>query len=98
MPTGFSGMSVDGARRTDGRHTASGVRSGLKPVLIGVVSGTACALRFTRVMSSILYGVSATDSTVFLMACAFPFVSRSRPLMYPGGVVRIGPLVVPGGE
>jgi putative ABC transport system permease protein len=42
------------------------VGQGLKLVLIGVVIGLVAAFVLTRVMSSLLFGVSATDPTTFV--------------------------------
>jgi putative ABC transport system permease protein len=42
------------------------VRQGLQLVVIGVVIGLAAALVLTRVMSSLLFGVSATDPITFV--------------------------------
>lgn len=39
---------------------------GLKPILVGIVIGVAGALTLTRVLHSILYGVSTTDTTTFM--------------------------------
>jgi putative ABC transport system permease protein len=41
------------------------VRQGMTPVLIGVVVGVAGALLLTRVMASLLFGVSASDPLTF---------------------------------
>ena len=38
---------------------------GLKPILIGVVLGLAAALALSRVVSSLIYGVRATDPLTF---------------------------------
>ena len=59
------------------------VLQGLKPVVIGSVAGLIVALAFSRVLSSLLYGATATDpmtfamvalllSSVALLACYFP--------------------------
>jgi putative ABC transport system permease protein len=53
-----------GAQRGDVLKLAVG--QGLKLVLIGVVIGLAAAFVLTRVMSSLLFGVSATDPTTFI--------------------------------
>ncbi|HEV2500868.1 MAG TPA: ABC transporter permease [Terriglobia bacterium] len=44
------------------------VRQGLRLALIGVVLGTIAALILTRFLSSLLYGVKATDPLTFVMA------------------------------
>jgi putative ABC transport system permease protein len=59
------------------------LRQGAAPVLAGIVAGFAASLGATRLLSSLLYGVSATDPVVFiclslfltavaLAACYFP--------------------------
>jgi putative ABC transport system permease protein len=46
------------------------VRDGMIPTLIGVAVGAAGALAITRLMRSLLYGVSATDPVVFSLVAA----------------------------
>jgi putative ABC transport system permease protein len=53
-----------GARRSDVLKLVVG--QGLKLVLIGVACGLVAALLLTRVMSSLLFGVSATDPATFI--------------------------------
>jgi len=53
-----------GARRGDVLRLAVG--HGLKLVLIGIVVGLGAAFFLTRVMSSLLFGVSATDPITFI--------------------------------
>lgn len=53
-----------GARRSDVLSLAVG--HGLKLVLIGIVVGLGAAFFLTRVMSSLLFGVSATDPVTFI--------------------------------
>jgi predicted permease len=59
------------------------LRQGTAPVLIGIVAGFIASLGATRLLSSLLYGVSATDPVIFiclslfltavaLAACYFP--------------------------
>jgi len=46
------------------------VKQGMLPALIGIVLGLLAAFAFTRIMSSMLYQVSARDPLVFLFAAA----------------------------
>ena len=59
------------------------IRQGMAPALLGVGFGIVCALALTRVMSSLLFGVTATDpltfagvalllSAVALLSCYLP--------------------------
>jgi putative ABC transport system permease protein len=50
------------------------VRQGLKAVLAGVAIGIAGAIALTRLLSSQLYGVTATDARTFAVACLFLLV------------------------
>jgi putative ABC transport system permease protein len=70
-----------GAGRRDVLRLALG--QGMRLVLLGVVFGTAASLAVTRVMKSLLFGLSATDpvtyggvalllATVALLACWIP--------------------------
>jgi ABC-type antimicrobial peptide transport system permease subunit len=43
------------------------VADGMKPILLGVAIGFAAALALGRVVSSLLYGVRATDPLTFAM-------------------------------
>jgi putative ABC transport system permease protein len=59
------------------------IAKGLAPALAGLAIGVAAALRLTRLLSSLLYGVSPTDTVTFaavslilmgvaLLACYIP--------------------------
>ncbi len=70
-----------GAQLSDVLHMV--VLEGMKPTLIGVLIGLACALALGRVLSSVLYGVSARDmvtfGTVSLLLTAVGFVASIIP-------------------
>src|SRR5439155_591569 len=53
-----------GARRTDVLQMT--VKQGLRLVGIGMLVGLVAAFLLTRVMASLLYGISATDPITFL--------------------------------
>jgi putative ABC transport system permease protein len=57
-----------GAQKMDVLRLAVG--SGLKLVLIGLVLGIAAALLLTRLMSTLLFGISATDPLTFILISA----------------------------
>jgi len=74
---------------TPGRIVALVVRQGAALAFAGVVLGLAAALGMTRFMSSLLYGVSATDAVTFVsiplllvlvavVACVVPAWRASR--------------------
>ena len=45
------------------------VRESMRPVVIGIVTGLAGALAMARLLSAMLFGVSATDVTTYVVAC-----------------------------
>jgi putative ABC transport system permease protein len=45
------------------------VRDAMRPVALGIVGGVAAALALTRVLGSMLFGVSATDVATYAIAC-----------------------------
>jgi putative ABC transport system permease protein len=53
-----------GARRADVLQMT--VRQGLKLVGAGMILGLSAAFLLTRVMATLLYGISATDPTTFI--------------------------------
>jgi putative ABC transport system permease protein len=46
------------------------VAQGMRPVVIGLAIGVALALALTRLMTSLLYGVSATDAGTYVAVAA----------------------------
>jgi ABC-type antimicrobial peptide transport system permease subunit len=57
-----------GARPRD--LVGSVVRNGMKLATLGTLIGVLLGLAFSRVLSSLLYGVSAADSLSFGLACS----------------------------
>ena len=60
-----------GARRSDVLRLV--LRQALLMALIGIIAGLAAAFALTRVMASLLFGVSATDKTTFAGVAALIF-------------------------
>jgi putative ABC transport system permease protein len=62
-----------GVRRALGARTGDVlsmlVRDAMRPVALGIVGGVAAALALTRVLGSMLFGVSATDVATYAIAC-----------------------------
>ena len=46
------------------------IKQGMKPALLGVVIGLLGALALTRVLKSLLFGVSVTDPLTFVLVTA----------------------------
>ena len=59
------------------------VRQGMTPALLGVLVGVVAALGVTRLMGSLLYGVSATDPLVFGAVCVVLLVVALAACLVP---------------
>lgn len=71
------------------------VRQGMLPALIGTVGGLLVAYALTRVMSSMLYGVSATDPAVFLCASGALLLVALLAIYLPARrITKIDPVTV----
>lgn len=69
------------------------VRQATALTLLGVAAGLLCALLMTRLMSSLLYGVSSTDAAIFLGATALVTIVASIACYLPARrAVRVDPL------
>ena len=69
------------------------VRQATTLTLLGVAAGLLCALLMTRLMSSLLYGVSSTDPVIFLGAAVLVTIVASIACYLPARrAVRIDPL------
>jgi predicted permease len=70
------------------------VRQGMELAAAGIVAGLAGAAALTRVMSSLLYGVSATDAATFVavaaLLAAVAFLATAIPAMR---ATRVDPMV-----
>jgi putative ABC transport system permease protein len=56
---------------------------GLRPALLGVVIGIAASLAVTRLISSVLYGTSPLDPSVFLSVVATLLISATGACLLP---------------
>ncbi len=80
-----------GARTSDVLRLIVG--QGLKLTLLGVVAGVGGALAVTRLMSSLLFGVSATDPTTFVaIAAALTLVALFACYLPARRATRISPV------
>ena len=82
------GASADGI-------TALILRSGLALALAGVAVGTAAALAMTRVLTSLLYGVEATDPLTFAAAAGLLLAAAAVACYVPARqAARLDPLAI----
>ena len=81
-----------GAQRSDVLRMT--VEQGLKLVLAGVVIGLGAALVLTRVMASLLFGITATDPTTFICITAVLFAVALLASYVPAlRATRVDPMV-----
>jgi putative ABC transport system permease protein len=101
---GVIAYSVSQRTREIGIRMALGARSqdvlgivvgeGLKLAAVGVAIGLAGSLALTRLMSSLLYGVSTTDSETFIgVSLLLTFVSLLASYIPARRATRVDPLV-----
>lgn len=70
------------------------VRQATTLTLLVVAAGLLCALLMTRLMSSLIYGVSSTDPAIFLGATALVTIVATIACYLPARrAVRVDPLV-----
>jgi len=70
------------------------VRQATMLTVLGVTTGLACALVMTRLMSSLLYGVSSTDPAIFVGATALVTMVATIACYLPARrAVRVDPLM-----
>jgi putative ABC transport system permease protein len=81
-----------GARRVDVLRAVLG--QGFKLILIGVAVGVAGAVALTRVLSSLLYGVTPTDAvTLVLVSCILTVIALLASYIPARRAARIDPMV-----
>ena len=86
-----------GVRRALGAKAADVLamllREALRPVPLGIVIGVAAALGTTRVLAAMLFGISTTDVTTYVVACTVPpwrhCWRRSSPLAEHSASIRL---------
>jgi hypothetical protein len=72
-----------GARQRD--VLALVVKQGPKLVMTGLATGLACALILTRLLATLLYGVSSTDPLTFVSLTVWSRPSGCWPATFPRG-------------
>ena len=86
-----------GVRMALGAQTRDVVRltlkQGMRPTLVGVALGLAGAFTLTRLMSSLLFGVSATDPETFVVSALFLLLIALLPCWLPARrAARVDPM------
>ncbi|HYE87677.1 MAG TPA: ABC transporter permease [Vicinamibacterales bacterium] len=86
-----------GVRRALGANAADVLlmlmREAMRPVAIGVVVGIAGAYAMTQLLSTMLFGISATDVTTYLVACGVLAVSALVASIVPARrALRVDPI------
>jgi putative ABC transport system permease protein len=70
------------------------IRQGMSLALIGLVVGAAGSLLFTRMLSSLLFGVTATDPIIFTLVFALIGAMALAACLVPAWrAARVDPLV-----
>jgi len=70
------------------------VLEGMKPTLLGLAAGTAAALALGQVMSSLIYGVKATDPATFLAVVAvLAAVALSASIIPARRAAKVDPMM-----
>jgi predicted permease len=70
------------------------IKQGMKPTLIGIAVGLACAFALTRLMSSLLFGVGATDLATFSLSAVLLTLVAFLASWLPGRrAARVDPVI-----
>jgi predicted permease len=70
------------------------IKQGMKPTLVGVAVGLACAFALTRLMSSLLFGVGATDLATFSLSALLLTLVAFLASWLPGRrAARVDPVI-----
>jgi ABC-type antimicrobial peptide transport system permease subunit len=81
-----------GAQRTDILRLV--IPQGMVPVIIGIAVGLGAAIGLTRLMSTLLFGVSATDLATFaIVACGLGVVGLVACFIPARRATKVDPLV-----
>jgi putative ABC transport system permease protein len=81
-----------GAQRSDVLQLILG--RGVKSALLGVAIGIAAALALTRLMSGMLYGITATDPLTFtVVALLFMVIALAACYIPARRAMRVDPMV-----
>lgn len=69
------------------------IREAMRPVAVGVVLGVAAAYAMTRLLSAMLFEVSATDVTTYAIACALLVLAALAASVVPARrALRVDPI------
>ncbi len=80
-----------GARATDVMGML--VREAMRPVAIGIAVGVAGAFGLTRVLSSMLFGISSTDALTYVAACSvLAFAALVASIVPARRALRVDPI------
>ncbi len=75
------------------------VRDGMRPVVLGIVVGLVSALGLSRLLQALLFGVTTTDATAYVVACgALALVSLLATLVPARRALTVNPVTALRGD